>query len=67
MLVLAGEQVDVGWLPEGRLVGVGRRGDVGADGPATGILLHMSLNYISNSTQSNIFYVNLKKGHRIEE
>lgn len=41
MLVLAGEQVDVRRLSEGRLVSVGRRGDVGADGPATGILLHV--------------------------
>ena len=34
-------------LPNGRLVSVCWTGDVCADGPATGIFFHKSLNYIS--------------------
>jgi len=37
----------VGRFPDGRLVSICWTGDVCADGPATGILLHKSLNYIS--------------------
>lgn len=54
MLIFAGEEVDVWRFAGERLVSVGGAGergggvcDVGADGPAAGILLHLSLNYIS--------------------
>ena len=59
-MILAGEEVDVRGFPEGGLVGVGGAGDVGADGPATGILLHKSLNYISTP---NIILCKFKKRH----
>jgi hypothetical protein len=59
-LVFAGEEVDVGRFADGGLVSVGGTGDVGADGPATGILLHKSLNYISND---NIILCKFKKRH----
>jgi hypothetical protein len=34
-------------FPDGGLISIGGTGDVGADGPATCIFLHKSLNYIS--------------------
>jgi hypothetical protein len=58
LLILAGEEVDVWGFPNSGFVGVGGAGDVGTDGPATGILLHKSLNYISTP---NIILCKFKK------